>query len=651
MKIRPLCLVLATLLACSIAPVHAQTVAPAAAASGPQKYKNFLVSIYIPVQVVRTFADHGKLEKDWDTIRRQLKVDKVYIESERGRMVASDDLLEQVKKFFIDQGVRVAGGITYSDASSGGQFQSFCYTDPNDRDFIKRVSELTARHFDEIILDDFFFVTTKFPSDIAAKGNKSWTQFRLELMDAAARDLVVGPAKAVNPRAKVIIKFPNWYEHFAALGFDLDAEPKIFDGIYTGTETRDPNATDQYLQQYESYQIIRYFENIAPGRNGGGWVDTYSMGYVDRYAEQLWDTVLAKAPEMTLFEWSGMLRPAQPGDRTAWEGAHTSFNYDQMLAYHPAGSGEAPDKTNATYARVAGYALDRVDAILGHLGKPIGVKSYRPPHAVGDDFLHNYFGMIGIPIDLYPTFPEKADVVLLTEAAKADPEIVTKIKRQLEDGGTVIVTESLYRALHGRGIEDIVELQTTDRRILADDYTTGFGAGTRQNLKNSETGAPPILFPQIGFNTNDAWGLVSAMSDGLGFPLLIMDRYGKRGRFYVWNIPDNFHHLYRLPPAVTSAIKDVVMEGFPVRLDGPSQVALFAYDNDTFVVESYLPDAVDVRIGTLGRKARLRDIATGETIDGTPPPKRVDRREQVERRANFEVHIEPHSYRAFELVP
>lgn len=651
MKIRPLCLVLAALLACSIAPVHAQTVAPAAAASGPQKYKNFLVSIYIPVQVVRTFADHGKLEKDWDTIRRQLKVDKVYIESERGRMVASDDLLEQVKKFFIDQGVRVAGGITYSDASSGGQFQSFCYTDPNDRDFIKRVSELTARHFDEIILDDFFFVTTKFPSDIAAKGNKSWTQFRLELMDAAARDLVVGPAKAVNPRAKVIIKFPNWYEHFAALGFDLDAEPKIFDGIYTGTETRDPNATDQYLQQYESYQIIRYFENIAPGRNGGGWVDTYSMGYVDRYAEQLWDTVLAKAPEMTLFEWSGMLRPAQPGDRTAWEGAHTSFNYDQMLAYHPAGSGEAPDKTNATYARVAGYALDRVDAILGHLGKPIGVKSYRPPHAVGDDFLHNYFGMIGIPIDLYPTFPEKADVVLLTEAAKADPEIVTKIKRQLEDGGTVIVTESLYRALHGRGIEDIVELQTTDRRILADDYTTGFGAGTRQNLKNSETGAPPILFPQIGFNTNDAWGLVSAMSDGLGFPLLIMDRYGKRGRFYVWNIPDNFHHLYRLPPAVTSAIKDVVMEGFPVRLDGPSQVALFAYDNDTFVVESYLPDAVDVRIGTLGRKARLRDIATGETIDGTPPPKRVDRREQVERRANFEVHIEPHSYRAFELVP
>jgi len=43
--------------------------------------------------------------------------------------------------------------------------------------------ERVARHFDEIILDDYFFVTTKNDSDIAAKGNRSWTQFRLDLMN------------------------------------------------------------------------------------------------------------------------------------------------------------------------------------------------------------------------------------------------------------------------------------------------------------------------------------------------------------------------------------------------------------------------------------------------------------------------------------
>ena len=122
---------------------------------------------------------------------------------------------------------------------------------------------------------------------------------------------------------KFVIKFPNWYEHFQGLGYDLDKESKLFDGIYTGTETRDPEITDQNLQQYESYQIFRYFENVAPGRNGGGWVDTYSIRYIDRYAEQLWDTMFAKAPEIMLFEWSAMLRPINPGARADWaEPAH-----------------------------------------------------------------------------------------------------------------------------------------------------------------------------------------------------------------------------------------------------------------------------------------------------------------------------------------
>ena len=59
----------------------------------------------------------------------------------------------------------------------------------------------------------------------------------------------------------MVVKYPNWYEHFQGSGFNLEHGPMIFDGIYTGTETRDPVITDQHLQQYESYQIIRYFEN------------------------------------------------------------------------------------------------------------------------------------------------------------------------------------------------------------------------------------------------------------------------------------------------------------------------------------------------------------------------------------------------------
>ena len=642
-------LIAALALAASVA--RAQSPSPPSPASGPAgQYQNFAVAIYVPVGIVRSLADPARLNSEWERISSQLKVDKVYIESERDRVLADDATLEALKKFFAEHGVRVAGGITFSDNAGVGQFRSFCYTDPADRAFVKQVAELTARHFDEIILDDFFFVTTKYESDLAAKGSRSWTQFRLDLMNDAGRELIVGAAKAVNPRAKVTIKYPNWYEHFAGLGFDLEQGPKIFDGIYTGTETRDPNGTDQFLQQYESYQILRYFENLAPGRNGGGWVDTFSSRYVDRYAEQLWDTMFAKAREMTLFNWGALLQPVRPGERAAWQAQPTSFNYDRMLQSRPTGPAAA-DAPEATMARAAGYSLEQVDAFLGKLGQPIGIKSYRPPHATGEDFLHNYFGMVGIPIDLRPTFPDEADVVLLTEAAKADPEIVARIKKQLLAGKSVVVTAGLFHALQGHGIEDIVELENTGRHVLADGYSTGFGSGSRNALGNDATGAPPILFPQIGFLTNDAWALVSAMADGVGYPILLMDRYGKDGRLYVWAVPENFHQLYHLPPAVLTAIKNVVMRGFPVRLDGPSQVALFAYDNRTFIVESFLPNEAEVKIGTLGGATKLRDLVSGEIIAGQAPAGNLPpgRSAMSESRVSFDVKVPPHSYRVFAL--
>src|SRR5262249_61652952 len=107
----------------------------------------------------------------------------------------------------------------------------------------------------------------KTESENATKGDKSWTQYRLEAMRDASENLVAKPAKAVNPKVKMIVKYPNWYEHFAGLGYDLEIQPKIFDAIYTGTETRDPGITDQHLQQYESYLVWRYFNNIKPGGN------------------------------------------------------------------------------------------------------------------------------------------------------------------------------------------------------------------------------------------------------------------------------------------------------------------------------------------------------------------------------------------------
>jgi hypothetical protein len=606
------------------------------------QYTNFNVAIYIPVGVVQGFAEPGKLQDDWNRIRRQLKVDKVYIEVQRDRTLAGDALIEQVKKFFLDQGVQVAGGMALSDGGSG-QFRSFCYTDPADRQFIRSAVELAARHFNEIIQDDFFFVTTKNDSDIAAKGTNTWTQFRLKLMDEAAENLIIKPARAANPGVKLAIKFPNWYEHFQGSGYDLDREPKLFDGIYTGTETRDPVITDQHLQQYESYLIIRYFENIAPGRNGGGWVDTYSLRYMDRYAEQLWDTMFAKAREMMLFEWSAMSRPIQPGEREPWQDLHTSFDFNRLLrAYTNSAPAAQPEPT---LARVAGQALEQVDSFLGKLGNPVGIASYKPFQSTGEDFLHNYLGMIGFPIDLHPQFPTNADLVLLTECAKFDPDIVAKIKGRLSAGKSVVITSGLLHALQHRGIEDIVEARYTDHKVLAHEYAGGFGAGSGLTLDGEKN--EDILFPEIFFLTNDAWPVVRLVANGNGFPLLLMDHYS-RGVLYVWTMPENFGDLYRLPPGVTGAIKNYIMRGFPVRLDGPGQIALFAYDNHAFIVESFRPAEADVTVSLTGDFSRLKNMVTGEVISGRLPEQGGGRsRNAEESRTSFNLRLPPHSYAVF----
>ena len=362
----------------------------------PQPASSFKTVVYIPVGITLRMHDRKWLESSWATIRSQLHVDKVYLETYRSRQLADEALVSDIKGFFASQGVEVAGAICFSD-DDNGQFASFTYTKREDREYVKHVSEMTAKLFDEIILDDFFFANTKKPSDITAKGNQTWTDFRVKTMNEVSRDLVVRAAKETNPKVKIVIKYPNWYEHFQGNGYDLAEQPKFFDGIYTGTETRDPVITDQNLQQYESYEIMRYFDEVAPGRNGGGWVDTFDIRYIDRYSEQLWLTVFGKAREMTLFNYGALLEPAPAGDRP-WQKQSTAVRWSKVTERA---------KGNPIFASVAGDALDQIKPFVGKLGNPIGIASYRPVHAVGEDFLHNYLGMIGLPIELYPSFPCK----------------------------------------------------------------------------------------------------------------------------------------------------------------------------------------------------------------------------------------------------
>ena len=555
------------------------------AIAGGNNYKNFDVALYSRVYETRQMGDRAWLESHWEGVSKNMKIDKIYLETSRDTILVDQATLDVAKKFFLEKGLKVSGGITLT-VSEPNQFETYCYSNPEHRKRIREIVEFTAKNFDEFILDDFFFTDCKADSDIAAKGNRTWTQFRLAQMDEAARNLVLGPARAVNPKVKVIIKYPNWYDHFQYLGFNLETEPKLFDKIYTGTETRDPSG-NQHLQQYHGYSIVRYFENLKPGGNGGGWVDQGGMNLPNRLEEQLWLTLFAKAPEITIFNIGAIYSPTRKDDGTT-----------------------VPDSRTA---RIAGEVFSKVDTFLGKLGTPIGLKTYKPFHSWGEDHLPSYLGMIGIPMDIVPEFPSEAKTVLLTEQARFDPAIVNKIKTQLRNGKNVVITSGLLKALQGKGIEDIVELEYTGQTVAVREIAGGRGRGPVQ-LDNT------ILLPKIRYATNDSWEVVSAFTSlnrTSGTPVLLSAKYSN-GVFYVLTIPEGEGDLYYYPQSVLAAIRNVVARDMYVRLDAPAMVSLFVYDNDKFIVESFQENPVQARILTDARITKLHDVVTGEEIAGQP---------------------------------
>ena len=609
-----------------------------ALSQSPAGYKNFKVSVYARSYEVKQMSDLAKLETTWAEITNQVHVDKIYLETHRDLVMPDQETLDKAKNFFKGKGVQTAGGITLT-VNEGNRFETFCYSNPEHRKKVKEIVEFTARNFDELILDDFFFTDCKCELCIKAKGTQSWTQFRLNQMTEAAKSLIIGPAKAVNPKIKVVVKYPNWYEDFQGLGFNLETEPPMFDGIYTGTETRNPDAAGQHLQQYLGYNIFRYFENIKPGGNGGGWVDTGGSSYLDRYAEQLWLTLFAKAPEITLFDYRQVQMPLRPTYRAAWQDTRPSFDYDEMVKPLNVGGKQV---TPTTIARAAGYSFEKVDKVLGALGKPVGIKSYRPNHATGEAFLHNYLGMIGLPIDLSPVFPDDAKMIILTEAAKYDKDIVSKIKSRLIAGKDVTITSGLLKALQGKGIGDIVELEYTDRKALVTDFSAGFRAGPNKAEK-------AILIPQITYFTNDSWTDIEALGGPVGWPILHQARYGNASLF-VLTIPESMGDLYELPVGVLNRIRDVLSPDINFRIEGASKVSLFVYDNNSIIVESFLPAETKVRIYTGAGITGLTDIETGENYASAGKTSTYLWGRKPEEKAYFDVTLKPHSFKVLKAM-
>jgi hypothetical protein len=359
---------------------------------------------------------------------------------------------------------------------------------------------------------------------------------------------------------------------------------------------------------------------------------------MDRYAEQLHLTMISKTPEIILFAYNQLVGvPLSPSYRAPWQGMGTSFNYDEMTEpYEKDGKTVVP----TTMARIANVVLHQSDELTKQLGNPIGIKSYKAFHSAGEGFLQNYLGMIGLPMDMYPKFPEDQKVVLLTEQAAGDPEIMTKIKKQLEKGKEVVITTGLLKAIPEK-IAEVAELSCTDLKALVDDFGR-HGKSERE-----------FIIPQVNYYTNDSWEVVSAgrpLTGGVsGYPIVLRSNY-MDGNMYVLTIPDDMGNLYDYPAGALNEIRRILSKDLDVYIEGPSKVGLFVYDNNTFVVENFNDEAVEIRVcGDPAKVAQLQSLLCNEVVKPVPADPVMARwaRRGAPQKNSFRITLLPHSYKAY----
>ena len=349
---------------------------------------------------------------------RKLGISKVYVEVFRSGYQPDAQTLEAARDFFRRAGLRVSGCVTTTDIGkrSSGWEVAVCYTNRQNQERLESIFRFAASVFDEIMIDDFFFTDCQCSECAAARGSMSWPQYREKLMLEMARDRVLGPARQVNPKVKVILKYPQWYDNFQDRGYIVDRETELFDRIWVGTELRDPSSDEWgHKQQYTGYFLYRWFMDVGGEKTGGGWFDPFGTN-AEIYLDQALITVLAGAPEAFLFHYGSLISPQ----------------------YH--------EQTQALIEHRKEF-----EGLSKLVGNWAGIPAYKPVSSEpGDEpYLFDQIGMLAIPLAPTAHFPDKARAALFTFHSLKDAEFVPKLVDFLNSGGTAMTSEGLAHALNG----------------------------------------------------------------------------------------------------------------------------------------------------------------------------------------------------------
>lgn len=527
------------------------------------KYKNVLrISAFVTAGDVMKYLDtKEKLEKA-SQIMKSLGVTRVFLDVYRG-IIPDRKVLEQARDFFKNKGFDVGAGITTVQGKEFGipspnHRYFLCYDNDKTRADMKMISEYAASIFDTIIVDDFFATQCKCEECGTNKGNRAWDQYFRDVLVGISREQVVGAAHAKNKNAKVIIKYPQWYDRFHVFGYDLSRQPEIFDLVWAGTETRDPDKEN--VQQYEAFVNYSWIKSIAGKKMRGAWFDQLNTS-PDTYAEQAYQSVLAGAQEITLFGFTPQL----------------FTNSDAQK-----------------FADTLPYLFKVATAIKGV--NPVGVPAYKPVNSNGgsENYVFDYLGMFGIPLIPTAVYPADAKTLILTEYAAADPDIVEKIKSSLNSGATIMMSSGLIEKLKKN--EEILSLAGIDSGVkkMKGKYSNSFITDDGE--------VSGIGYIEIGVKLPVAGAKILAVADidGEKYPILTVNEHQNKGKIVVFNattfsFPEMndgltvpFKVLYmNLADKIAKMMRDLATQPIGLTISSPTKTAFYNYGYKYFAIDNF----------------------------------------------------------------
>jgi hypothetical protein len=504
----------------------------------------------------------------------------VYLEG-TGRGEINIPLLKNVAKKFAALGIRVSGAMV-----PVGERGPSTYNNRKDMAALEKRMRSLAQIFDDIILDDWLFTTAVDPKSVEERGTRSWADYRTKLILTQSKKYIIDPAKEVNPKVQVTIKYPNWYEGHRDNGYDVYYETRLFDHMAVGIETRNRMVHDQHIPIYSGYVFQKWWSSVDPKKWVGSWLDNYDMkGDSNDYIAQVWQAVLAQAPEIILW-CAGQLSPTNP----------SSDVYPHFVRMLP------------EFDRVAGMIK----------GEPRGVPLYLPYGSTGEYNIFAYLGMAGIPITPVATFPRDSKNAIFTlhsiseGSLKPDTLFVQKLIDRLQEGKDVFMTWGLWQKLRTTEFKNTLNLLPVNGGSVTSDQFRVRDDWWRQEVITSEK---PFTFPKIATTTWPYVRDIAVERDDYDYGVLFHVQYLK-GNIFILNMPDNSYDLLRLPPRVLNILRRAFDDELKVELNSPGGIGMYLYGNNQYVLYNMSDETASIKLRSIQMipKGNWRELISQENL-------------------------------------